>query len=331
MRFSRKPIVLLLSRYPHHTLPIYRELSLGARVIWVGLRIPKRVSTLNLIPIFLYELLGSLLLGLKYRPRVILSYYLGLESLVSIILKYPLRAKAVLYSIGSDMLAAASFQRAIASFSLRRSDALICVNKELGEIGRKLGARSVKVIPTLINTHDFHLTAPRSKEFDVINVGYLVPVKGQGLLIDACKELPGISVVIVGEGPLMKELTLKAKHSPCKITFTGKVVHRKVWELLQMSKIYVHTSTREGVPAAILEAMYCELPVIAVKASYLTFLKDLGLNIIVAERDPRKLAETIKTVLSNYQRESTLARENKKKLVKIIEKAKKDLVKAILY
>lgn len=329
MRYQRAN-VLLLSRYVHHTKPIFKELVSKTNVKWIGCRIPRKLTKLTLLPIFLYESLLGLAFILISRPRVIVGYYLGLESLIAILLKHIARSKVVLFSIGSDVEFKGKIHYTILRYIVQKSDLIVCISREIEKKVQSLGARLTKVIPTIPNFYDFKTIEDRDKEYDVVNIGYVVPVKHQELLIDACDELPWIKIAIIGDGPLLNRLILKAKKVRCKIKFTGKVQHEEIWRFLQKSKIYVHTSFREGVSAAILEAIYCGLPVIVVEAEYVSFLLELGFNIVIAKRDPLDLALTIKKVLDNYSHYARLALENRKKLLNMISSFKKELLNSIL-
>ncbi len=311
-------------------MPIYRELISKANVKWIGYRIPRKLTKLTLLPVFLYESLLGLIFVLILRPKVIVGYYLGLESLIAILLKNITKSKVVLFSIGSDVIYKRKTHYIVLKYILSKSNLVICISKEIEKKVQCLGACSTKIIPTIPSFSDFKEIGVKNKEYDVINIGYLVPVKHQELLVNACDKLPGIKAVIVGDGPLLDNLILKAERTACEIKFTGKIKHESVWELLQKAKVYVHTSYREGIPAAILEAIYCELPVIAVKAKYVNFLLELGFNIVISDRNPASLALAIKNVLNNYSNYSKLAARNKRRLIYIINFFKKELLNSIL-
>ncbi len=68
--------------------------------------------------------------------------------------------------------------------------------------------------------------------------------------------------VIVGEGPLRKEVeeAVRASSLEENVIFTGRTTN--IRDLLFVSDLYIHSSRGEGVSNAILEAMQAGLPVI---------------------------------------------------------------------
>jgi glycosyltransferase involved in cell wall biosynthesis len=101
----------------------------------------------------------------------------------------------------------------------------------------------------------------------VVTVGRLVELKRQEQLVEAGAALathyPGIEVVIVGDGPrreLLRE-TARALNFGDGLTMTGVVAD--VSGEIRRCDVYVSTSRIEGLPMALLEAMACEVPVVA--------------------------------------------------------------------
>jgi GalNAc-alpha-(1->4)-GalNAc-alpha-(1->3)-diNAcBac-PP-undecaprenol alpha-1,4-N-acetyl-D-galactosaminyltransferase len=107
------------------------------------------------------------------------------------------------------------------------------------------------------------------KENIILSVGRLIPSKHHDLLIDiflACYE-PGWKLVIAGgdvvNGNVFKQLKAKvvAMNAEDKIELTGNINH--VNKYYQKSKVFAFTSSSEGFPNVIGEAMAAGLPVIA--------------------------------------------------------------------
>ena len=108
-----------------------------------------------------------------------------------------------------------------------------------------------------------------AEDFVFGTVGRLVQTKGQRFLIDAYAQakgkIPHAKLVIIGDGPLARELQEKAKQLNAfeDIIFTG--YRRDVLELLMAFDVFVLPSLAEGLSIALLEAMARGLPVIASK------------------------------------------------------------------
>jgi glycosyltransferase involved in cell wall biosynthesis len=111
--------------------------------------------------------------------------------------------------------------------------------------------------------------------FAVLCIGTLHEVKGQAVLIEACRVLSGrgINVVchFVGDGPdrsMLAESATKAGISD-KVYFHGRQKQEKIAQLLQNADVLVAPSVptsdgrREGIPVVLMEAMSSGVPVIA--------------------------------------------------------------------
>lgn len=98
--------------------------------------------------------------------------------------------------------------------------------------------------------------------FTLIYVARLVSLKRHYFLIDILRELPNVRLVLIGKGPLDEELKLLAKQNgvASQVEFRGAVPREKVYESLMNANLYVSTSSYEGLPIGVLEAMGCGTP-----------------------------------------------------------------------
>jgi sugar transferase (PEP-CTERM/EpsH1 system associated) len=124
-----------------------------------------------------------------------------------------------------------------------------------------------------------------NKGFTFITVGRLVDVKNHKFLIDAFKlateqsdALTNATLNIVGDGPNRADLQ---KQIDCcglseQVTLLGN--RTDIAELLLQSDIFVLSSKYEAQPMTALEAMACQLPVIAPDVGGLGFLIEDGKN-----------------------------------------------------
>lgn len=115
----------------------------------------------------------------------------------------------------------------------------------------------IRVIPNGIRSPQ----GARSDGTKVVYVGRLIKNKGIADLLLAIKQLPGVEVLIVGDGPDRKRLELLAEGMP--VTFVGQVMPAAVLDYLQQARVLVLPSyLGDGLPNAILEAMACGVPVV---------------------------------------------------------------------
>lgn len=111
---------------------------------------------------------------------------------------------------------------------------------------------------------------------EIISVGSLKPIKGQRFLVEACRILRERGIpfhcTIVGDGPEMPDVRRRVEtHSLSEqITLTGSKDEEQVSRLLPLANCYVQPSLAEGLPVAVMEALCCELPVVATAYAGLT-------------------------------------------------------------
>lgn len=133
--------------------------------------------------------------------------------------------------------------------------------------GRNVSA----IIPFGIN-----ITTPLnpSKEFDIIGVGSLLPVKNYDLWIDVMtivrNSLPEIKAIIVGDGPELPRLMAKIKnaHLDNNIQIEGNKPRSFALESMRKSKIFLHTSKYEGQGYVFTEAMAAGLHIVSTPVGY---------------------------------------------------------------
>jgi glycosyltransferase involved in cell wall biosynthesis len=102
---------------------------------------------------------------------------------------------------------------------------------------------------------------------DCISVGSLVERKNHAYLLHVIAEARRLghtlSLTLVGDGPLRRDLQQLARHLHITdlVTFTGK--NYAVEQLLPRHRVYVHSSLMDNCPFALIEAFRAGLPVIA--------------------------------------------------------------------
>lgn len=100
---------------------------------------------------------------------------------------------------------------------------------------------------------------PVNEQFTMMYVARLVPLKRHYILFDALTGLPNVKLVLIGQGPLMDELMALAKDKGIEnqVEFKGLLPREKVYRSLMEANLYVSTSSYEGLPIGVLEAMGC--------------------------------------------------------------------------
>lgn len=100
-------------------------------------------------------------------------------------------------------------------------------------------------------------------------VGRMVPVKAHSILIDAfaqvARRLPQAELRIVGGGPLEADLRERASKAGLNGRIRVEGVNHEIADVLQDLDIFVLSSTSEGLPLVILEAMAAGLPIVSTR------------------------------------------------------------------
>jgi glycosyltransferase involved in cell wall biosynthesis len=97
----------------------------------------------------------------------------------------------------------------------------------------------------------------------VASVGALIPRKGQAILIDALAELPGVSLILVGQGPNRAALEAQALKGGVadRVRFTGGIAHDEIARVLAAADVMALPSQSEGLANAWVEALACGTPI----------------------------------------------------------------------
>ena len=115
---------------------------------------------------------------------------------------------------------------------------------------------------------DSILVASNKAPHDYINFIYvarLIPLKNHKFLVDVLKKCEEqVHFTFVGMEDAEKGIRQKARELGVveRISFTGLIPRNDVFQQLQNADYYISSSTLEGLPVSVLEAMFCGLPCI---------------------------------------------------------------------
>lgn len=169
------------------------------------------------------------------------------------------KLKHLIWIIGQDAKKGNKYVKWI----LPKSEELIAMSDFLkDQFYKNYAINPAFVVENGINEFGFPQLNRGMRNIDVLGVGSLTPLKNYGAFIEIIYELkktiPEIKSVIVGSGEQMDELKKKvaALGLVNNITFAGLLAHTEVFEMMNNSKIFLHTSTYEGNSTVLMEALY---------------------------------------------------------------------------
>lgn len=159
-----------------------------------------------------------------------------------------------------------TWQRMVEKITYKKRHHVIAVSGNvLRDYDNAIGIKgSYTILPNFVE-NDFFANEPRRMSFNgtlrLVSVGNLKAPKNYSFLVEAFKELPkGIHLDIYGDGPLKEELQKEIDEHKLNIRLCG--LKNNVHELLRQYDLFVMSSTVEGHPIALLEAMASGMPAI---------------------------------------------------------------------
>lgn len=138
--------------------------------------------------------------------------------------------------------------------------------------------------------------------------------KGTGAVIESLQllqaEHPNISLDVVGDGAALSDFRRIAEDCRVahRVRFHGKVDHARVMALLKNADLFCFpTTSSEGFPKAVLEALACGLPVVSTSVSVLGELVGRGGGMLLNEATPEEIASGIRWCLADPARYHALS------------------------
>jgi glycosyltransferase involved in cell wall biosynthesis len=176
-----------------------------------------------------------------------------------------------------------------------------------------------------IDTAEFccDLSAAGKTKFFIISVGRITRIKNLETLIEAgeilAKEYPmAIEIKLFGapitadDQKYQEELNLLIKNKRLAniIFFAGTVPYNKIKEIYCQSDLMINLAPSGGIDKAVLEAMSCSRPVLVANESFRPFFDDFAGKLIFKFQNSHDLAEKIKLLMINDNRELVLFLKN---------------------
>jgi glycosyltransferase involved in cell wall biosynthesis len=202
------------------------------------------------------------------------------------------------------------------------ADCVICVSRDLQRrFRRRIGAGKIRTIHNGLATGADKPHAKRNRNGSrlVGAIGRLDEVKGHRFLIVAAasvlQKVRNTAFHVAGTGPLLACLQAQANEQGIgdKIVFRG--FDRQPRLFLEEIDIFVLPSLHEGIPYALLEAMYCSKPVVCSNVGGIPEIVEHGKDgILVPPKDPAALSTALLRLIDDPEYSAYLGRNARRKI-----------------
>ncbi len=192
----------------------------------------------------------------------------------------------------------------------RRADGILAVSKALADDIAAFGIdrASIAVHRTGIDRSLFAVrdsTAARTALGIagplIVSTGALISRKGHAIVIDAVARLPGVSLLIAGEGPERAALQARIATSGAgeRIHLLGNVPHRDLPHLMNAADVMALASSSEGLANAWIEALASGTPIVIPDAGGAREVVTTTASGRIVARDPAAFAQAISEILAD--------------------------------
>ena len=197
----------------------------------------------------------------------------------------------------------------------------VALSRESEEELLRLGAAPARIhrIPNGVDTDVFRPTGPDARgrlrrELALpdgplaVYVGRLDPVKDLDTVLRALAAVPGLGLVVAGEGPERARLETLAREAGVtdRTRFLGRT--DLVADLLRAADVFVLPSRAEGMSNALLEAMACGVACVASPVSGTAELLADGRGVLAAAGDVDAWAGELRALAGDEERRAALGR-----------------------
>lgn len=156
----------------------------------------------------------------------------------------------------------------------------------------------------------------------LLNVGRLVGIKGQDILLDAMHLVRSqgyaVKLKLIGDGELQAELENQASRLNLRecVEFMGAQSQDSVRQAMNDTDVFVMPSRDEGFAVACLEAMSMQLPIIASNvAGFPEAINNYETGILTETENPDALAQAIIWMIQNPDRRIEMGKKGREKVL----------------
>ncbi|KKR14856.1 MAG: Group 1 glycosyl transferase [Parcubacteria group bacterium GW2011_GWC1_39_29] len=224
---------------------------------------------------------------------------------------------------------------AIRKILIRKADSITAISNYLKNFAEHVSRRNnVILIPNGVDLSIFkrdglegstlkQSLGIKEEERIVITASRLVEKNGIGILLKAFALMQEkldlkTRLIIIGDGPLRIRLEQAVNDLSLdrKVLMLGEIDHEELPRYLSMADVFVRHSLSEGLGNAFLEAMACDLPVIATPVGgIIDFIEDGKTGLLVEVNDIENLCTKMGQVLTDIELKRKLIESGKRLVV----------------
>ncbi len=207
---------------------------------------------------------------------------------------------------------AARVLRAARDSELRRAAHVVCPSAFLAGLVRGWGVPDDR-ISVLPNPLPQLPTLPGGSSGDgslLVFAGRLTAPKALGVALDAIERVPGVQLVLAGDGDERAALEARSRELglDSRVRFLGSLPREEVLALLRSADAVLLSSAWENFPHTLVESLAVGTPVIATAVGGVPEIVDDGVNgLLVEPGDPEALAGAIRRFFSDVALRDRLA------------------------
>jgi glycosyltransferase involved in cell wall biosynthesis len=192
---------------------------------------------------------------------------------------------------------------------LRRADVVLVTGTQTARYltSRGVAADRIRLLSAKVDVRRFRPVPDVRRDYDLIFAGRLVPLKRVDLFLRIVADLkarrPSVRAAILGDGPLRGELEQLAD----RLGVGGEVewlgFQEDTERYYRRARVFVLTSTTEGLSLAMLEAMACGLPAVAPAVGDLADVVQNGVTgYLVPSQDQEAFVTALSDLLDDEER-----------------------------
>lgn len=213
--------------------------------------------------------------------------------------------------------------RKLLEFNFAKADRILSTSHCMAREVSKYTKKKIIVTPFGIDEERFAPLPKKEKKNDFVIgiVKELVSINGIDVLIDAFSKLLNdnshlkLQLLIAGDGVEREKFERQVELAGIKnsVTFLGRIPNKEVPTFLSQLDVYVSLSRCESFGVAMLEAMSCEVPVVASDADgFKEVVPDGVAGFVVPRNDATAAADKILYLLNNREKAVEMGKAGRK-------------------